>query len=77
MTPITHIRKNVFQVTQTAFGEIAGTTQASVSRWENGEQEPSQSEMTRIREEAQRRELPWDDRLFFEVPQDAEQESAA
>ena len=68
MKPIEHIRKHLFDVSQTAFGEIAGTTQASVSRWEQGSQEPSQSEMERIRNEAVLRGIVWDDRWFFEVP---------
>ena len=68
MKPIEHIRKRLFDVSQTAFGEIAGTTQASVSRWEQGSQEPSQSEMERIRNEAVLRGINWDDRWFFEIP---------
>jgi transcriptional regulator with XRE-family HTH domain len=68
MKPIEHIRKSLFEVSQTAFAEIAGTTQASVSRWEQGAQEPSQSEMERIRSEAVLRGIDWDDRFFFEAP---------
>ena len=68
MKPIEHIRKRLFDVSQTAFGEIAGTTQASVSRWEQGTQEPSQSEMQRIRDEAVLRGIDWNDRWFFETP---------
>ena len=68
MRPIEHIRRSTFKVSQTAFGEIAGTTQASVSRWEQGTQEPSQREMERIRNEAVFLGLEWDDRWFFETP---------
>jgi len=75
MKPIEHIRKNVFDASQAVFGEIAGTTQASVSRWEKGEQEPSQSEMAKIRQAALDRGIPWDDRWFFEVPKAAEVDS--
>lgn len=71
MTPTEHIRCNIFRVTQAVFGEIAGTTQASVSRWEKGEQVPDQQEMARIRDEARRRNICWDDRWFFEVPSEA------
>ncbi len=71
MEPIEHIRKKVFAVNQEAFGAIAGTTQASVSRWENGEQEPSQTEMARIRQAALNQGLTWDDSWFFEVPAEA------
>ena len=68
MKPIEHIRRFVFDVSQSAFAEIAGTTQPSVSRWEQGLQEPDLSEMERIRQAALKRRLSWDDRLFFEIP---------
>lgn len=68
MKPIEHIRRAVFKITQAEFGQIAGTTQASVSRWETGEQEPSQSELKRIRAAAMGRGLDWDDCWFFETP---------
>lgn len=70
MKPITHIRKNVFNLSQAEFGEIAGTTQASVSRWEHGEQVPSQTELGRIRQAAFDRGFTWDTDWFFEVPAD-------
>ena len=76
MKPIEHIRKSIFDVSQTTFGEIAGTTQASVSRWEQGIQEPSQSEMERIRNEAALRGIEWDDRWFFETPTCSASDSA-
>jgi transcriptional regulator with XRE-family HTH domain len=72
MSPIKHIRKNLFDVSQAVFGEIAGMTQASVSRWETGEQTPSHTEMSRIRDEAKRRGLRWDDLWFFEPPSSTE-----
>lgn len=62
-----HIRTKVFALTQAEFAALAGVTQASVSRWENGVA-PSLDEMRRIRDEAEKRNLEWDDRLFFEVP---------
>jgi DNA-binding transcriptional regulator YiaG len=68
MRPIEHIRKNVFRATQAAFGEVAGTTQATVSRWESGELEPRQEEMARIREAAQHLGK-WDDSWFFDTPE--------
>ena len=68
MNPLEHIRSNVFQVTQSVFAEIAGTTQPSVSRWERGEQRPDHLEMERIRTEARERGIAWDDRWFFEIP---------
>lgn len=68
MTPIEHIRRNIFDATQAQFAVIAGTTQASVSRWENGEQAPDQREMERIRNAARKRKIRWHDRWFFEAP---------
>jgi len=65
---IEHIRRSVFDVSQTAFAKIAGTAQSSVSRWEQGLLEPNLSEMEKIRRAAIARGLPWDDRLFFEMP---------
>lgn len=47
---------------------IAGVTQASVSRWESGEFEPSLEELRRIRAEAQTRGLDLIDAAFFETP---------
>lgn len=75
MTPLEHIRRNIFKENQTTFGEIAGTTQPSVCRWEKGEQKPDLAEMERIRTAARKRGLAWDDRWFFELP--AEQGAAA
>lgn len=68
MIPLKNIRKNLFDISQTAFGEIAGVTQSTVSRWEAGELEPSRDEMSKIRDEAAKRGMQWDDRLFFEAP---------
>lgn len=71
MTPIEHIRKNVFGLSQTSFAEIAGTTQPSVSRWENGELEPDREALARIRSAAQARGLNLKDCMFFEIPEAA------
>jgi len=69
MSAIRHIRKNVFAVTQAEFAAIAGVTQATVSRWENGIA-PSLSEMQAIRAAASERGINWDDSWFFEAPQE-------
>lgn len=77
MRPIEHIRQTIFDVSQAAFAEIAGTTQASVSRWESGEQTPDLEEMARIRQAAVNRGVTWDDRWFFELPPQIESAGAA
>jgi len=46
--------------------EIAGTTQATISRWESDGLRPSLRQLKRIRTEARRRHLKWDDSWFFE-----------
>lgn len=55
----------MFQVTQSEMAEIAGTSQATISRWEAGATNPSLRHLRRIRAEALRRRLKWDDRLLF------------
>lgn len=72
MNAIKHIRKNIFKVTQAEFSEIAGVTQASVSRWEKHGVPPSLEEMKAIREAARERRIKWNDRFFFEVPEVAQ-----
>lgn len=72
MRPIAHIRQNVFKLPQSAFAEISGVTQATVSRWETGEFEPNRDELQRIRDEAQSRGIPWDDSWFFREPEAAQ-----
>ncbi|WP_168286498.1 helix-turn-helix domain-containing protein [Rhizobium laguerreae] len=67
MNALKHIRKNIFKVTQAEFSVIAGVTQATVSRWENGVA-PSLDEMMAIRAAAEARKIKWNDRLFFETP---------
>jgi transcriptional regulator with XRE-family HTH domain len=65
MTPLHHIRVNVFRVTQVEMAAIAGVRQSTVSRWDNGANEPTRRKLQRIRDEAIRRGLQWDDRWFF------------
>lgn len=67
MNAIRHIRKNVFQLGQKEFAEVAGVTQSTVSRWENGVS-PSLDELERIRVAAFGRGIEWSDALFFESP---------
>lgn len=77
MGPIEHIRKVVLRLSQAELAAIAETTQATVSRWEAGQLEPSRVELARIRNEVKARELPWDDCWFFEAPVVAEPAEAA
>lgn len=60
------IRRNVFGVTQTEFAAIAGVSQSLVSRWEKGDRKPSLPDLRRIRAEARRRGIKWNDSWFFE-----------
>lgn len=74
MSTMKHIRTKVFRCTQAEFAAIAGVTQATVSRWENGVA-PSLEEMTAIRVAAKGRR-GWNDRLFFETPAASSKEVA-
>lgn len=67
MSPIRHIRTEVFQLKQAEFAAVAGVKQSTVSRWENGG-EPSLEEMRAIRRAAAERGIDWDDAWFFQVP---------
>ena len=60
------IRKEVFRCDQTPFGAIAGVSQGTVSRWENGASEPNRSQMKRIRKAAYDGNLLWNDAWFFD-----------
>jgi len=70
MNTLKHIRKNIFSVTQSEFAQIAGVTQATVSRWESDDDTatPSLTEMSRIRGVARERGVSWDDTWFFSAP---------
>lgn len=73
MSSIRHIRKSVLDLSQAELAAIAGVSQGTVSKWENGELNPNRDEMARIRDEAHRRELAWEDSWFFETPSEAAQ----
>jgi transcriptional regulator with XRE-family HTH domain len=66
MSVFKRIRIDLFHLQQSELAAIAGVSQATVSRWETGELTPGYEELKRIREEAVRRGIAWDDALFFE-----------
>jgi len=68
MRPIEYIRKNILKVTQAEMADIAGVTQATVSRWESGNFQPSLGDLARIRAEAANRDIALADSAFFVVP---------
>ncbi|MGC8534892.1 MAG: helix-turn-helix domain-containing protein [Rhizomicrobium sp.] len=63
--PLFRIRKDVLHLTQNEMAALAGTTQATVSRWENGMLDPTRDQLSLIREEALRRGIEWRDSWFF------------
>jgi len=79
MRPIKNIRKNIFKVRQAEFATIAGVTQATISRWEADDNAaaPTLEDLARIREEASRRRLRWNDKLFFDAPPTPPEQRAA
>jgi predicted transcriptional regulator len=68
MSSLRHIRKSVLGLSQAGMAAVAEVSQGTVSKWENGELNPNRDEMARIRDEARRRKLAWDDSWFFETP---------
>lgn len=68
MNPMPIIRKDILNVSQADLAEIAGTSQATVSRWEKGELQPDRAQLAKIRQAAMGRGLVWDDTWFFDPP---------
>lgn len=66
-----HIRKTVLGLSQAEIAVVACVSQGTVSKWEAGQLEPSRAELARIRDAVKARDLPWDDRWFFESPAEA------
>jgi predicted transcriptional regulator len=69
MNSLRHIRKTILGISQAEMAEVADVSQGTVSKWERGELCPSHGELTRIREEAIRRGVSWNDSWFFEKPE--------
>lgn len=66
MNAMLHIRKIVLGLSQVQLAEVAGVSQATVSRWESGQWEPNRDELVKIREWARINEIPFDDAAFFD-----------
>lgn len=64
--PLLRIRVAVFRASQAEMAATAGVEQGTWSRWERGLRQPTLDALTRVRNEAARRGLAWDDRWFFE-----------
>ncbi len=67
-SPLRWVRRQVFGVRQDEFAEIAGVQRPSISRYENGRDNPSFPVLVKIRDEALRRDLPFSGDWFFAVP---------
>lgn len=68
MHPIRYVRTHVFKLTQTQFAEVIGVRVATISNWELNREQPLVDKLSRIRQAAADRGLPWNDSWFFEVP---------
>lgn len=68
MGPIEHIRKHILRLSQAELAGLVGVTQPTISRWENGEHEPTRAELALIRKAVADTGAAWDDAWFFEVP---------
>lgn len=70
MTPIENIRRNIFKMKrQVEFAKCIGVSSSTVHRWENGAPMTSDN-MQLIRDAADRLDIAWDDRWFFEIPKE-------
>lgn len=65
MTAIKRIRERL-GLNQADFAELAGVTQATVSRWED-DMKPTLAKIDHLRNEAKKRGLPWQDSWVFEA----------
>lgn len=68
MNPIRAIRLHVFRCSQSDLARATGIRQSVISRWESGILDPRLADAARIRAEAMKRGLPWNDGWFFEPP---------
>jgi transcriptional regulator with XRE-family HTH domain len=64
-----HIRVAVLDMTQAAFADLVGVSQATISRWEQGEGSPTLDHLQLIRAEFFRRRIPWREASLFNAAQ--------
>lgn len=70
MNPVRFIRSK-FGMSQEAFAELLGISQAQVSRLENDNNALMPGHQKTIREAARERGIEWQDAWFWEPPQEA------
>ena len=68
MNLMLHIRKDVLRLSQAQLAEVAGVSQATVSRWERGQWEPNRDELARIWSWARENDVALSDSAFFTPP---------
>lgn len=69
-----HIRVNIFKMTLKQFSPLIGASVTAISGWERGIGNPNQRHMMAIRRLAKDKDIPWDDRSFFEIIEPASTE---
>jgi transcriptional regulator with XRE-family HTH domain len=70
MTPIQRIYAGLGfneKSRQSEFAELAGVSQATVSRWLSGKDRPRMETISRLRERAKKRGLRWKDAWAFDA----------
>lgn len=72
MDALTHIRKEVFGLSQAGMAAALAVNQSTVSRWERGESAPRQEHLAAIRGLAKQRGVSWDDSWLFESARTSE-----
>jgi DNA-binding XRE family transcriptional regulator len=72
MEPVAFIRRAVFQATMPAMARIAGVSQGTISKWENGIHTPNADALGLIRAHARTLGCKWNDDWLFAVPTDVQ-----
>lgn len=67
MTAIERIRTEILGLSQTEFAAIVGTSQPTVSRWEDGSALPDLEQLGRIRAAVKKARRKWRDSWFWEA----------